>query len=73
MPAYDSLSKTQQKIKDVHYFSGTTAGPSLNKYTRSSTSFNFLNRDIARDRGVPNALSRETTGSIYGGSIGSDN
>jgi hypothetical protein len=69
-PYLSSLSAAQNKVKDVQEFTGPTAGASQSKYTRQSTSFNFLNSDIARDRGRPNAFSKETSSSIYGGAIG---
>jgi hypothetical protein len=43
---------------------------SQSKMNRSSTSFVFNNADIAEGKGTPNALSRETTGTVYGGAIG---
>ena len=49
------------------------AGPSAqsqSKLNRGSNAFVFNNQDIARDRGRPNALSKETTGTVYGGAIG---
>ncbi len=74
---YSSLVHPQggavsERIQDKATFQGPHAGASLNKNNRASTAFNFNNSDIARDRGRPNALSKETTGSIYGGSIGQD-
>ena len=72
-PNYTSaLSKSQGAagIHDVHHFLGPMAGASVSKYNRASTSFNFLNADISKERGRPNAYSKETRSSIYGGSIG---
>lgn len=57
-------------VRDTSSFQGPQAGVGINKFNRQSTSFNFLNTDIAKDRGRPNSFSKETTGSIYGGSIG---
>lgn len=49
-------------------------GPSAqsqSKLNRGSNTFVFTNQQISQDRGGrPNALSKETTGTIYGGAIG---
>ena len=66
----DEGASPRPNVRDSSTFKGPQAGVGINKYTRQSTSFNFLNSDIARDRGRPNSISKETTGSVYGGAIG---
>jgi hypothetical protein len=61
------------RVRDTSNFEGPSAGVGINKFNRQSTSFNFLNSDIAKDRGRPNSLAKETTGSVYGGPIGEPN
>jgi len=51
-------------------FDPNTAARSQSKLNRGSNAFVFNNQDIARERGRPNALSKETTGTVYGGAIG---
>lgn len=52
------------------YEAGGPAAQSQSKLNRGSNAFVFNNQDIARERGRPNALSKETTGTVYGGAIG---
>ena len=58
-------------VRDTSSFEGPQAGVGINKFNRQSTSFNFLNKDIRP--GHVQALSKETTGSVYGGAIGETN
>ena len=43
---------------------------SQSRLNRGSNTFVFTNQQISQERGRPNALSKETTGTVYGGSIG---
>ena len=43
---------------------------SQSRLNNTSNAYVFTNSQIAADRGRPNALSKETTGTVYGGSIG---
>jgi hypothetical protein len=58
-------------VGSVQSFSEPTRNrvQSQRKDNRTSSAFVFNNSDIARDRGTPNALSKETTGTVYGGAI----
>jgi len=74
MPAYQQLSKNQHP-KDVHHFGGTEHLASLSQLNKESNSFNFSNSEIAKGRSSggfarPNALSKTSSGTFYGGSVG---
>ena len=77
-PSANQFAKLQhtpvsQGVASVQHFEavGETAR-AQSKLTRGSNVFNFHNADIARDRGRPNAFSKETTGTVYGGNIGTE-
>ena len=66
-PVSQNVASTQ------HYESPTKIqARAQSKLTRGSNVFNFHNADIAEERGRPNAASKETMGTVYGGSIGAD-
>jgi len=77
-PSANQFAKLQhtpvsQGVASVQHFEAVgPAALAQSKLTKGSNVFNFHNAEIARDRGRPNALSKETTGTVYGGSIGSD-
>jgi len=48
---------------------GPTVRPG-SKFTRQSTAFNFYSSDIAKERQHPNAYTADTSGTVFGGSIG---
>jgi hypothetical protein len=53
------------------YDSPSPSAQSQSKLNRGSNAFVFTNAQIAADKGGrPNALSKETTGTVYGGAIG---
>jgi hypothetical protein len=63
-----------QRIGSIDHYESPTKiqARAQSKLTRGSNVFNFHNQEIAEERGRPNALSKETMGTVYGGSIGSD-
>lgn len=70
MPAYESLSRNQHPIKDVHPYTGKTSFLAHSALTNKSYAFNFTNRGFEDEKNVPNAGASEVRGQIYGGSIG---
>lgn len=66
-------SPVSQAVASVQNFEAVS-GPARaqSKLTRGSNVFQFYNSQIADERGRPNALAKETMGTVYGGSIGGD-
>jgi hypothetical protein len=64
---------SQSVASTDHYESPTgIKARAQSKLTRGSNVYNFHNADIAEERGRPNALGKETMGTVYGGSIGAE-
>lgn len=63
-PTTGNVSSTQS------YEAVSPTAQSQSRLNRGSNAFVFSNQQIAQERGRPNALGKETMGTVYGGSIG---
>ena len=63
-------AKASSHVVSVDPGHGLSSFAGQGSLNNQSTSFNFLNTDIAREKGRPNAASSETLGAIYAGRIG---
>ena len=61
-------SSVSQRMQGVEHFESPGRGPrATGALTLGSTVFNFYNKDIAEERGTPNALNAKTLGQVYEG------
>lgn len=62
-----------QSVASVQHFEAVGgAARAHTELTKGSNVYNFYNSDIGAERGRPNALAKETMGTVYGGNIGRD-